>query len=89
MGITRDSVIKIARDRGFNVTERLILRDEVYSADEVFFAGTAAEITPIVSVDGIKIADGKPGKITREILGEYSSAVHGKNEKYRQWLYSV
>ena len=89
MGITRDSVIKIARDKGFNVNERLILRDEIYSADEVFFAGTAAEITPIVSVDGIKIADGKPGKITKEILSEYSSVVHGKNEKYQKWLYSV
>jgi branched-chain amino acid aminotransferase len=89
MGITRDSVIKIAMDRGMKVTERLILRDEIYSADEVFFAGTAAEITPIVSVDGIPIADGKPGKITREILNEYSSIVHGKSEKYRDWLYYV
>ena len=89
LGITRNSVITILRDMNYEVQERLVLRDELYTADEAFFAGTAAEVTPIVSVDGIPIGDGKPGNITKKLIIAYSSAVHGKTEKYRDWLTPV
>jgi len=65
-GITRNSIIKIACDEGFEVQERRFTRDEVYISDEAFFTGTAAEITPIREVDGRTIGDGKPGRITRQ-----------------------
>jgi branched-chain amino acid aminotransferase len=89
LGITRNSVITIMRDMGYDVQERLILRDELYTADEAFFAGTAAEITPISSVDGIPIGEGRPGDITKKVVNAYTSAVHGKIEKYRGWLTPV
>ena len=89
MGITRESVIRIAEDMGIPVRERLILRDELYAADEVFFSGTAAEITPITSVDGVKIADGKPGKVTLKILNKYRSVVHGEDPQYSSWIQPV
>ncbi len=85
-GITRDSVVKIATDLGYKVKEDRLTRDQLYISDELFFAGTAAEITPIRIVDGRTIGNGKRGEITEKIQSVYFDAVHGKKEEYRQWL---
>jgi branched-chain amino acid aminotransferase len=83
-GITRNSVITIAKDLGFEVRETDITRGELYLADEVFFTGTAAEITPIREIDGYKIGD--PGKITRKIQQKFFEIIRGKDKKYISWL---
>jgi len=88
-GITRDSVITIARDQGFRVNEREIMRSELYIADEAFLTGTAAEIEPIISIDRRKIGDGKIGPVTEVIRREYHRAASGENPKYHGWLTSV
>lgn len=88
-GITRDAVIKIARDLGYTVEERDITRDELYSADEAFMTGTAAEITPIVEVDGKPVGEGTPGPVTRKLQKEYGDIVMAKNKKYMKWLTPV
>ncbi len=88
-GITRDSVIKLADDFGYQAKEKTITRGEIYLADEVFLTGTAAEITPVISIDGKKIGKGKPGKITNEIMSAYSDIVMAKNDKYSGWLTPV
>ncbi len=85
-GITRDSIIKIAKDMNIEVKEERFTRDEVYIADEVFLTGTAAEITPVVSVDDRKIGTGKPGKITRQLQNAFFEIIRGKNKKYNHWL---
>ncbi|MFH1773648.1 MAG: branched-chain amino acid transaminase [Methanobacteriota archaeon] len=83
-GITRDSVITIARDMDYTVVETDITRASLYTADEVFFTGTAAELTPIREIDGYKI--GKPGKITKKIQDKFFEITKGKDEKYKAWL---
>jgi branched-chain amino acid aminotransferase len=88
-GITRDSVMKLADDFGYQVKEKTITRGELYLADEVFLTGTAAEITPVISIDGKKIGTGKPGKITNEMMSTYSDIVMAKNDKYSGWLTPV
>ena len=88
-GITRRSVIQIAKDKGINVQERQITRDELYTADEIFFSGTAVEITPIRSVDKVVIGPGKRGEITTIIQGTYSAAVRGEVKEYDHWLSRV
>lgn len=88
-GITKDSVIKIARDLGYETVERDIPRTEIYFADEVFLTGTAAEITPIVSVDGKSVGNGKAGKLTQKIQSTYSEIVMGRNKKHSSWITSV
>jgi len=85
-GITRDSIITIAKDMGFNVSETRFTRDELYVSDEVFFSGTAAEITPVVEVDGRKIGDGVPGLVTKKLQSTFFDIVKGKNRKYEKWL---
>jgi branched-chain amino acid aminotransferase len=85
-GITRRSVIQIAKDLGYPVVERNIARAELYLADEVFMSGTAAELVPVVEVDDHKIADGKPGEVTRLLQGAFDDAIHGRSERYREWL---
>lgn len=85
-GITRDSIIAIARDIGIRVTEERFTRDELYIAEEAFFTGTAAEVTPIREVDGRKIGEGKPGKITKKLQSIFFDTVKGKNKKYESWL---
>ncbi len=85
-GITRDSIITIARDMGYEVIETQIPRGMLYTADEVFFTGTAAEVTPIRSVDGITIGNGKPGEITLKIRGEYIPIATGKKEDRYGWI---
>ncbi len=88
-GITKDSVIEIAKDLGYQTIEREIPRTEIYFADEVFLTGTAAEITPVISIDGKKIGDGKIGKITGRIRTIYSDITIGKNKKYSKWITAV
>ena len=85
-GITRDSIIRIARDAGLKVREEFFSRDTVYVADEAFFCGTGAEVTPVVECDDRKIGDGKPGPITRRLQKLFFDAVHGRNPQYQRWL---
>ncbi|RLA83846.1 MAG: branched chain amino acid aminotransferase [Deltaproteobacteria bacterium] len=85
-GITRDSVMRIAKDRGYVVIEERFSRDELYIADEVFLTGTAAEVTPIREVDDRIIGDGKPGRITRELQEIYFKAVRGGLPEYSHWI---
>lgn len=85
-GITRRSVIAIASEIGLKVVEKRLTRDELYVADEVFFTGTAAEVTPIREIDGRQIGIGERGPITAEIQQRYFDIVQGKNPKYRDWL---
>jgi len=85
-GITARSVIKIASDLGIPCERRDILRDELFSADELFFTGTAAEITPIREVDGRVIGNGSRGHLTEKIQGIFFDAVSGKLSQYQDWL---
>ena len=88
-GITRDSVLKIARDLGIPVAEAGIPREMLYIADEVFFTGTAAEITPIRSVDRISVGDGSVGPITRKLQREFFAIVRGEKPDKFKWLTPV
>jgi branched-chain amino acid aminotransferase len=83
-GITRASVIQIARDLGYAVEERAIARAELYLADEVFLTGTAAELVPVREIDDHPI--GEPGEITCHIQAKFEDALHGRAEEYREWL---
>ena len=85
-GITRDTIIHLAEEMGIKVKEERFTRDAVYIADEAFFSGTAAEITPIREVDDRVIGEGKPGPITKELQKQFFDIVHGKNNKYIDWL---
>ena len=85
-GITRDTIMKLAKDLGFEVTEALIPREALYIADELFFTGTAAEITPIREVDDRIVGEGARGPITKELQGAFFAATKGENEKYADWL---
>jgi len=85
-GITRDSVVTIARHLGGTVSEQAIPREMLYIADEVFFTGTAAEVTPIRSIDRIVIGNGKPGEITRKIADEYFGIANGLKPDRFGWL---
>lgn len=89
LGITRDSIIKIAKSLGIEVEERFIHREELYSSEEVFFAGTAAEVTPVISVDDIEVGEGKPGKMTKAISDKFSEIVHGRDSYFSEWLTEV
>jgi branched-chain amino acid aminotransferase len=86
LGITRDSVIKLAEYTGLEVEERGVHREELYTCDEAFLTGTAAEITPVVKIDSRKVGNGKPGPITKVLSGKYSDATMGKNSDFAQWL---
>jgi branched-chain amino acid aminotransferase len=85
-GITRDCIITIARDLGFAVREELFSRDDLYVADEAFFTGTAAEITPIREVDRRTIGEGLPGPLTRKIQDTFFEVVKGNKSEYKHWL---
>lgn len=85
-GITRDSVITIAKDKGYPLVEERFTRDELYLADETFLCGTAAEITPIREVDNRVIGPGTPGPITKDIQNTFFDIVHGKVDTYKRWL---
>lgn len=85
-GITRNTVLHIARDLGLEVVQKRITRDEVYIADEAFFTGTAAEVTPIRELDRIQIGEGQRGPITERIQRAFFDIVNGRNPKYAHWL---
>lgn len=85
-GITRDTVMMLAADRGYVVEERKITRDEIYCADEVFVTGTAAEITPVIELDYRPIGSGSRGPITATLQSAYFDAVRGKDPKHLDWL---
>jgi branched-chain amino acid aminotransferase len=85
-GITRKSAIQIARDLGIEVIERDIARAELYLADEVFMTGTAAELVPVREIDDHTIGEGKPGPLTRAVQTAFDDALHGRAERYREWL---
>lgn len=87
-GITRDSVIQIAEDLGYNVREEEFTRDQLLRADEAFFCGTAAEVTPIREVDGKEISNGR-GPVTEEIQSTFMDAVRGEEPEYSDWLHKV
>ena len=82
-GITRDTVGEIARSLGYDVIERNLIRSDLYLADEVFMCGTAAEVTPLRSVDDVEIG---VGPVTLEIQKAYLDTVKGKSERWAQWL---
>ncbi len=89
-GITRDTVIKIADNLGIKVVERDIARSELVIANEIFLTGTAAEITPIISMDSKKIGDGNPGEITKKMMDKYANIVMNRDDgRYSHWLTAV
>lgn len=88
-GITRDTAIIIARDLGYKVIERSINRSELYTADEIFVTGTAAEITSIISVDNHIIGNGRVGKITEKISEHYQKLVVSEDSQFKEWLTAV
>lgn len=88
-GITRNSIMKIAADKKIPVVEERFTRDELYIADEAFFTGTAAEVTPMRELDGRIIGSGKPGPITKELQSIFFDLVKGKNKNYASWLTAV
>ena len=85
-GITRATVMTLAEDLGYRVREEDLVRTDLYNADEVFFTGTAAEITPIREVDDRVVGEGHRGPITKELQGAFFAATKGENEKYSDWL---
>jgi len=89
MGITRQSVITLAREMGYTVAARRITRDDLYIADEAFFTGTAAEVTPIRELDRIEIGQGSRGPVTEKIQNAFFDIVNGRNAKYGEWLTKV
>ena len=85
-GITRNTVFILAKELGYEIVEKRITRDEVYIADEVFFTGTAAEVTPIREVDNRVIGNGARGPVTEKLQSLYFDAVHGRSEAHKDWL---
>ena len=85
-GITRDSVIQIAKGKKIPLVEDKFTRDEIYTAHEAFFTGTAAEITPIREIDDRKIGEGKAGPVTKELQTAFFEIVRGKNPEFKEWL---
>ncbi len=85
-GISRKSVIQIARDHGYEVIERNLARAELYLADEVFLSGTAAELVPVREIDDHTIGSGEPGPVTRQIQSTFDDALHGRDPRYSDWL---
>ncbi|HMO17542.1 MAG TPA: branched-chain amino acid transaminase [Oligoflexia bacterium] len=88
-GITRKSVLEIAKDRGINCTERSISRSELYAADEIFLSGTGAKIAPVIEIDNIPVGTGTVGPIARLIQDSYLSAARGQLDDYRHWVHEV
>jgi branched-chain amino acid aminotransferase len=85
-GISRKSILQIARDLGYEVVERDLARAELYLADEVFMSGTAAEMVPVREIDDHRIGDGVAGPVTRAVQTVFVDALHGRDERYREWL---
>jgi branched-chain amino acid aminotransferase len=89
VGITRDSIITVAREFGLEVESRRLTRDDIYIADEAFFTGTAAEVTPIRELDNRPIGSGQCGPITKKLQAAFFDIVNGRNPKYKSWLTPV
>ena len=89
MGITRDSIITLARELGYEVSARRLTRDDIYVADEAFFTGTAAEVTPIRELDNRTIGDGKRGPVTTRLQQLFFDVIRGKVPKHMDWLSPV
>jgi branched-chain amino acid aminotransferase len=85
-GITRDAILRVLANLGIPAREERFTRDEIYLADEAFFTGTAAEVTPIRALDDRRIGDGTPGPITRRLQDLFFAIVRGREERYRSWL---
>jgi branched-chain amino acid aminotransferase len=85
-GITRDSIITLARDAGFEVREQAMQREALYTADEIFLTGTASEVTPVRSVDRIKVGIGRVGEVTKQLQRTFLDLVHGKVDDEHGWL---
>jgi branched-chain amino acid aminotransferase len=88
-GITRETAMRIAKDLGYELTERTIPRTELYMSDEMFLTGTAAEVTPVISVDGHRIGDGTEGPVSKTIRETYSKTVKADIKEYMDWLLPV
>jgi branched-chain amino acid aminotransferase len=88
-GITRNTIFAICQDLGLKLVEKRITRDEVYIADEAFFTGTAAEVTPIRELDRVQIGEGARGPVTEKIQSAFFDIVNGRNAKYAEWLTKV
>jgi branched-chain amino acid aminotransferase len=86
VGITQNTVYRLAADLGYEYREAALVRTDLYCADEAFMTGTAAEVVPIKSVDDRIVGSGKPGDVTQAIQKAYFSLVHGENERYDDWL---
>jgi branched-chain amino acid aminotransferase len=86
MGLTRETVIQLARDSGIRVKVGRLSLGQLFSADEAFFTGTASEVTPIREVDGREIGSGKRGAVTERLQTMYFETVHGKQPNYQSWL---
>jgi branched-chain amino acid aminotransferase len=84
-GLTRDAVMTIARDEGYDVVERSLSRADLYLADEAWFTGTAAEMVPLVAVDDRPVGTGKPGPVALSLLDLYAQAVRGQLDRYKDW----
>jgi branched-chain amino acid aminotransferase len=89
LGITRDAVLTIARDLGYEVEIRALELEDLLSADEAFFTGTAAEVTPIREVDGTAIGKRTPGLVTEEIQRVFFDATSGRDQRYSSWLHPI
>ena len=87
--MTRDSVMTIARDQGYDVVERSIVRSDLDLADEAFFTGTAAEVVPIASIDDRRVGTGGPRPVTQELMRLYKQAAHGELDRYKDWVEPV
>ena len=85
-GITRESIMQLSQERGMRLVEERFTRDELYIADEAFFSGTAAEITPMREVDNRVIGTGKPGQVTKELQSAFFDIVYGKDSRHGDWL---
>jgi branched-chain amino acid aminotransferase len=85
-GITRDTIVTLAKSLGYDIVEKKLSCDEIYSSDEAFFTGTAAEVTPIRDLDGNQIGIGSRGPITEKLQALYFDCVHGRNADYLHWI---
>ena len=89
LGITRDAVIRIARDLGYTVETRALTPADLRAADEAFFTGTAVEVTPVCEVDGTPVGDGRRGPVTECIQQTFFAATSGRDGRYKGWLHHI
>lgn len=89
LGITRDSMISIAKSAGYRVTERFVHREELYTADEVFFTGTAAEVTPVIEIDRIRVGRGEVGTVTKDLASRMKRIIREDPGEFTGWLSPV